>query len=245
MVRVEAKDVRFVQVSDVRFSDTENSQILDKIIKDINRQKDVEFVVFTGDNIEKPSSTLLEGFLNEIKKLKYPYYIVIGDKEVNKHKNLSKVEYTKILKKNIRKYQPELPYYTFEKSGVIFIVMDGAKDVIPSTNGYYKDSILEWLSDELNKYPGKNVIILQHFPIVAPVERETYYTFKPEKYLQIIAEHKNVKAIFAGHFGVNSEQKIGNIEHITTSGMPYYRIIDIIDSDTDNPTIWAQLKKVE
>ena len=245
MTAAQAKDLRFVQITDTRFSASAENDALTKVIKDINKQKNVKFVVFTGDNIEKPSPDELLAFLDEAKKLNCPFYIVIGDKDVNKLKHLSKLDYTKLLKKHIKKYKPETPNYTFEKDGVIFIVADGAKDVIPGTNGYYKDDVLLWLDTELTKYPEKNVIILQHFPLIPPAEKETYYTFKPENYLKVLAKHNNVKAIISGHFGVNSQKNFNGVEHITTAGLPYYRIIDIMDSETSNPTIWAQLKKAE
>jgi len=242
---VQAKDLRFVQISDVRFAQNGENQILENVIDDVNKQKNVEFVVFTGDNIEKPSVDNLKGFITKAKKLKCPFYVIIGDKDVSKHKHLGKTEYIEILNKHIKKYKQEKPYYSFEKDDIIFVVADGAKEVIPSTNGYYKDDVLDWLDKELTKYNKKNVIILQHFPIIPPSERETYYTFKPENYLKILARHNNVKAVISGHFGINSEQTVNGAVHITTAGIPYYRIIDVMNCETQNPDIWAQLKKVE
>lgn len=239
---VQAKDLRFAQISDVRYS-LENDAALKAVIKDINKQKNVEFAVFTGDNIAKPSPELLESFLSEAKKLKMPFYIVIGDKDVNKLKHMSKAEYIQIVKKNVRGYKPEKQNYIFEKEKVIFIVADGSKDVIPSPNGYYKDDVLEFVDTELSKYPNNNVIILQHFPIIPPSNKESHYTFKPESYLAVLAKHKNVKAVISGHFGVNSEKTYNGIVHITTAGAPYYRIIDILDCDSTNPTIWGQLNQ--
>ena len=234
---VQAKDLRFAQISDVRYSQ-ENSAPLKAVIKDINKQKNVEFTVFTGDNINKPSQAELESFLKEAKKLKTPFYIVLGDKDVNKLKHLSKAEYIETIRKNVRSYKPE-------KEKVIFIIADGSKDVIPSPNGYYRDDVLEYLDKELSKYPERNVIILQHFPIIPPSNKESHYTFKPENYLAVLSKHKNVKAIISGHFGVNSEKEEKGIVHITTAGAPYYRIIDILDCDSANPTIWAQLNQAK
>lgn len=241
---VQAKDLRFAQVSDIRFSESD-SQTLKTIVNDINKQKNVEFTVFTGDNISKPSVTELEGFLKEAKKLKTPFYIVLGDKDVNKLKHLSKAEYIQVIKKNVRKYKPETPNYIFEKNGVIFIVADGSKDVIPSTNGYYKDDVLEFIDTELKKYPNKNVVIFQHFPVIPPSNKENYYTYRAEDYIAILKKHANVKALISGHFGVNSEKSYNGIVHITTAGAPYYRIIDILDCDSTNPTIWAQLNQAK
>ena len=239
-----AKDLRFVQISDVRFSAGSNNA-LSSVIRDVNKLKDVDFVVFTGDNIENPSTENLLAFLNSAKKLKYPYYIVLGDKDVNKHKNLSKKQYAKLLKKHIRCYKPETTNYVFAKKGVVFFVLDGTKDVIPSTNGYYKDDVLEWFDANLDLYPNKNIFIFQHFPVVQPTNNENYMTFKPEGYLAILEKHKNIKAIFSGHYGVNDEKNVDGVVHITTAPIPQYRIIDIIDVDTKNPTVWAEVKTAE
>ena len=237
-----AADMRFVQVSDARFSKENEVNTLATAIKDINKLKDVEFVVFTGDNIAKPQKDNLIGFLDEAKKLNCPFYIVLGDHDVNKHKEMSKKEYIKIIKKHVRKYKPEEANYTFEKNGVVFMVVDGSKDVIPGTNGFYKEDTLNWLKTQLDLQPRKNIIILQHFPLIPPNGNENYYTFKPENYLKLLAAHKNVKAVISGHFGVNKEEKVKGIMHISTAPLPEYRIIDIMDYDTPNPTIWAELK---
>ena len=63
--------------------------------------------------------------------------------------------------------------------------------------------------------------------------------------MTVLAVHKNVRAVISGHFGVNSEKNVDNVMHITTAGLPYYRIIDLMDYDTPNPTIWAQLKEIQ
>ncbi len=238
-----AKDMRFVQISDIRYDADGKNNILRKMIDDINKQKDVEFVVFTGDNINRPEKDDLTAFLDEAKRLNCPFYIVIGDKDVNKHKEMSKIQYIKTIKKHVRKYKPETPSYKFEYDGVIFLAVDGAKDVIPGTNGYFKEDVLNWLDAELGLHKKHNVIIFQHFPLIPPAEKETYYTFKPENYLKILARHNNVKAVISGHFGVNKEQNVNGIVHISTAGAPFYRIIDIMDCDTANPTIWAELKE--
>ena len=94
-------------------------------------------------------------------------------------------------------------------------------------------------------YTKKNVVVLQHFPIIAPNDNENYMTYKPEKYLNILENHKNVKAVISGHYGVNSEQTVAGVVHISTAPAPQYRIIDLININTKEPTIWAEVKKAE
>ncbi len=240
-----AKDLRFVQITDVRYSKSNNSSTLKKVIKDVNKQKKVSFTVFTGDCLEKPSKQDLEDFISEAKKLHMPFYVVIGDKDVNKYKDLSKKEYQTYLKKKLSNYKTADLNYTFEKSGVVFMVADGAKDVIPSTNGYYKDDVVEWVDANLDLYPKKNVVILQHFPLVAPENNESYFTFKAQKYLDVIKKHSNVKAVIAGHFGVNKEETVNGVVHISTAPAPNYRVIDMLDCTSAKPTFWAEVKDVK
>ena len=240
-----AKDLRFIQITDVRYSKQNNSETLKKVIKDVNKQKNASFVVFTGDNIEKPDIQNLKDFIAEAKKLNKPFYAIIGDKDVNKHKDLSKKDYQNILRKKVRNIKAKETSYVFEKEGVVFFVVDGAKDVIPGTNGYYKDDVVEWVDANLDLYNNKNIVILQHFPLLAPEDNEGYATFKPQKYIEALEKHTNVKAVITGHFGVNKEETVNGITHITTAPAPYYRIIDIIDCDSKNPSLWAELIEVK
>ena len=237
-----ASDMRFIQVSDLMFSASDENSVnsFKNLVVDINKQKKVSFVVFTGNNISKPDKKNLEGFLDNAKKLNVPYYVVLGNKDVNKQKDLSKIEYMKIVQKENRAHKKiESSNYVFEKNDLIFIVVDGSKEVIPSPIGYYKADTLKWLDEQLNLYKDKNVVILQHFPIVPPAKKEGRYTFKADEYLKLLSGHKNVKAVVAGHFDVNNEQNVHGILHIATEDAPSYRIIDILDYNTSNPTFWS------
>lgn len=240
-----AKDFRFVQVDGALYSN--NNEVSQKrlkdIVQDINKQKNVEFVVFSGNNISKPSKENLLGFIDITKKLNTPYYVVLGNKDINKQKDLGKLEYTKILSKRVKSHKKiTSPNYVFEKNKNIFIVVDGSKEFISNSMGYYRDDVLEWLDKELTLNANKKVYIIQHFPIIAPAQKESRYTHKADKYINLLSKHKNVKAVIAGHFGVNKEEKVDGILHISTSEAPNYRIIDILNYETENPIIWSTIK---
>lgn len=241
-----ADDMRFIQVTDTFFSTANKTSIktLETLVQNINATKDTEFVIFTGNNIAKPNPKDLEAFLEIVKDLKMPYYLVIGNKEVNRSKDLSKKEYIKIVNKK-NKYQKRFtePNFTFTKKGIVFIVVDGAKDIIPGSMGYYRTDVLLWLDQQLKKNHDKKIVILQHFPIIPPSNNPLKATQKPEEYLTLLEEHGNIEAIVSGHFGINSEKEINGILHITTAPAPQYRVIDIIDYDTNNPTFWSTLKR--
>lgn len=237
-----SSNIRFIQVDSILYNNASASnytQLVDKI----NQEKNIDFIVFTGNNISSPNKTELEKFLSDTKKLKKPVYVVLGQKDVNKQKEMSKKEYMQLVHKKIKTHKNiERPNYIFTKKDVVFIVVDGSKDVIPTTMGYYKEDVLKWLDAQLDKYKNNNVVILQHYPLIPPSKKEHLYTYKAEDYLQILHKHPNVKAVISGHFDTNNEQKVNGIVHISTKNAPTYRIIDMIDCNKSNPIFWSTIK---
>lgn len=236
-------DMRFIQVDGALYNKA-NEQSFNSLIEKINKEKDVEFIVFTGNNISKPNQEELKSFLYNAKKLNKPFYIVLGQKDVNKQKDLSKKQYMEIVSKNVRNHKKiNSPNYVFEKKNIVFIVADGSKEIIPTTMGYYKEDVILWLDEQLDNFENKNVIILQHYPVIPPCKKETHYTYRADEYLRLVSEHKNIKAIVAGHFDVNNETTYNGVLHISTKNAPVYRIIDILDYDTEKPTFWSTIKE--
>ena len=58
-------DMRFIQVDGARFNIKDEASVskFENLIADINKQKEVEFIVFSGDNIASARKENLEGFL--------------------------------------------------------------------------------------------------------------------------------------------------------------------------------------
>ena len=238
-----SEDMRFIQVDSALYNKS-SADKFEQLIEKINQEKNVEFIIFTGNNIAKSDKAELEAFLVSAKKLNKPYYVVLGQKDVYKKKGLSKKEYVELVHKKAKAHKRiDSPNYMFEKNGIIFVVADGSKEVIPTANGYYKEDVILWLDGVLDRNKDKNIVIIQHYPLIPPCQKETYYTYKADEYLRLLSEHKNVKVVIAGHFNCNSEQEINGILHISTENAPIYRIIDILDYDTDNPTFWSTIKE--
>ena len=86
---VYSADMRFVQI-DSALCTTKNPANFIGLVNKINAEKNVEFVVFTGNNIASPNKNELQNFLKNANKLKVPYYVVLGQKDVNLKKHLGK-----------------------------------------------------------------------------------------------------------------------------------------------------------
>ncbi len=248
--------IKFVQVTDVHFEADKpyKVKVLEETVKDINNLKNLSFVVFTGDNLNNPNSEDLDDFVKIINKLKVPYYIALGDHDVAKGKNLSKDRYAEIIRENNILWFRRSWNYSFSKKGYKFLVVDGAKEVIPGSVGYYRADAREWLDKQLSKNSKRPVVILQHYPVMdmkafGTGKLKTHRTYQPEKYFEVLDKHTNVLAVLSGHFHVNAEEMRNGVYHISTPtlmGLPHqYKIIDIISKEGLSPIIYTQLKEVE
>lgn len=226
------KDFRFVQVTDLHFK--YNSYSVDnfnKIIDEINNTKNVNFVAFTGDNTDRADSDDYVKFLTMANRLNVPYYVVVGNHDVFKLGGFSREDYAITVRKYNKNQKTIKTNFIIKKGDIIFIVLDGAREVIPSNGGYYRDETLAWLDKKLKKYHNKKVVLLQHFPMkLRHTERDAYNN---ERYERLLAKHDNVIGIFSGHFHANEEYiKDGIFYSITgrASGPDAgFKIIDMIE----------------
>ena len=257
--QAEAKTLKFVQVTDAHLSTVKGSYTqreveyskaaLESTIKDINTLKGISFVAFTGDNIDTANEKDLTLFLQMANKLNVPYYVVIGNHEVFKSQDFGKKEYLKVLRKYAKNCKPKSPNYVFEKDGIVFLVVDGAKETIPGPAGYYKKDTLLWLDKTLTKYENRTVVILQHFPIVEPYYNRSHTTYNIKEYEDILKKHTNVIAIFSGHYHGNAENKKDGIYHVSTPSLveaPHnYKVVEINVKNKKDYQIYTQLRHAE
>lgn len=249
-----AENIKFVQIADAHVAaNSEFSlKVLKSAVKDINAQEGVSFVVFTGDNINSPTEENLRAFLKVAKTLKVPYYLAIGDNDVYKANGLSKVRYFEVLR-NYNWFTLQTgPNYKFRKKGFVFLIVDGAKEIIPGSVGYYREKTLSWVDEQLTKNEKKDVVIFQHFPVEYPEgvsETSSHKTYKVETYREMLDKHHNVLAIISGHHHINSENMKNGVYHISSPSMiampQSYKIIDIVTTKEFSPIIYTQLREFE
>ncbi len=241
----EAKSIKFVQITDTMYGKNNANEILDNAVKDINEMKDIDFVVFTGDNTANANVDYLQGFVKSAKKLNKPFYIVVGDRDVSKSKHLEKEVYAKKLHKLLGRKSPETLNYTFKKGKVVFIAVDGAKDFITMPNGYFNSTTLEWLENQINLNKDNKIVILQHFPVANKTSNDLLYTANAVQYLKLINKYDNIISVVAGHFNKNDELSLNGIYYIVTPSLQQkcYKVIEI---DEDNGyQIFTSLVKMD
>ena len=240
----QAREIKFIHITDTNLN-VGNAPALLKTIKEINQYKDVDFVVFGGNNISKANINNLNTFLYLLKKVHGKTVVLLGSSDVLASKGIDKKYYLKRVK---RARLPRFSFhssktnYAFSRKGYVFIVMDGSKQYFQTKNGYYSPKELFWLDKKLSKYKNKDVIILQHFPIL-PASSNWVETFKTEDYYEVLNKHNNVKAIISGHYGDNLETKKDGIYHIITEGYFKNGAYKIIQMDLKDDFIGTYLVK--
>lgn len=230
-----AETIKFIQVTDVHLTQN-NSQNLKQFVDDVNKNfKDIDFVVFTGDNIDKANKKDLLLFLDIIKNLNVKPYVLVGNHDLFRLQKMTKENYMALVRKKLGHYHSKNANYVIKKKDVVFIAMNGVKEVIPMPNGYFHEDELIWLDKMLTKYSNKKVVILQHFPLLE-AKSSGHNLYKKEVYEEILKKHNNVISIISGHYHENREEYQNGIHHIITLNFQnntFYKFIEIDSNENE------------
>ena len=116
-------NLRVAQVSDAHFSSFEENtsykflkkspELLDDVIFQINTSGPYDFVMFTGDLVNKPKVSELEKFISHTNNLIYPWYAIDGNHDISIDGPLTKQKFLSTLAANNDNMQQENIYYAF------------------------------------------------------------------------------------------------------------------------------------
>lgn len=238
---VYAKNIKFIQITDVHLN-RNNVRALADFVDEMNEKyyNDADFIIFTGDNIDRAYPESLELFLDTIKNLKIRTYVIPGNHDLFRKNNMSRENYMKAVRKNLGRYHSSNPNYIFKKGKIVFVTMNGVKEIIPSPNGYFKENELIWLDKTLERYKNKKVVIFQHFPLLDP-KSKGHSLYKKENYLKILEKHNNVISVISGHYHENREEMHDGVYHIITQKFSDNRFYKIIEIDDDDNFVYTRL----
>ncbi len=236
--------VRFVQISDVHFNPERNNvrnrmlhdsdELLDDAISQVNDMQGIDFVVFTGDIIDGPSEKLLTGFAQKANRLKVPWMWTIGNHDVGPG-GLSSDAFRKAINKYNKTLKPASANYAFTIDSFIFVMLNGASDTRVTSNGFFDDKTLAYLSDIARDNPDKSIFVFQHFPLVEPFRSVSHEVLNAGRCLQLINRNKNIKAVFSGHYHSPKMKVADGVVHISAPALVQYpnafRIITIREHD--------------
>lgn len=226
-----AKDIKFIHITDVHLNSDRNSiksrmiknskDLLEDAIQQINAMKNVDFVVFTGDSIDKPDKRLLALFAQTANKLNVPWYWTSGNHDIGPE-GVNRKIFLEILNNYNKSIKPKNTYYSFRKGDNLFIFLDGAIDNYITSQGLFSQDNIKFLDKELKKNKRAHVFIFQHFPVIYPYNSKDHGVLNQEEYIKLIDSYPNVKAIFTGHFHITKIISRNNVLHINTPSLVQY-----------------------
>lgn len=227
------ESLKFVQLSDVHFYTGENnttykmiaesSRLLDDAISQINAIPNISYVMFTGDQIDKPFEKELGAFLPHTEKLNSPWYFAFGNHDTMYGGYLTPSLYMQLVNKYNKNYKFTKTYYSFvPQKGFKVIVLDSIIRDRLTSNGRIGEAQLAWLDNELKNSQKDTVLIYTHVPVLEPYNSPNHRLLDADKVEDILKKYKNPIAIFQGHYHAARIVQKGNILYVTCPSMVSY-----------------------
>ncbi len=121
---VGAASLKFAQLSDVHFLENganttfkmtgESPRLFDDAVDQINEQNDIDFVMFTGDLIDKSFEKELKAFLPHANRLNAPWYFAFGNHDRCVGGYLNTLVYLEMLRNANKNFTFKKAYYSFD-----------------------------------------------------------------------------------------------------------------------------------
>ncbi len=235
-------NLRIAQVSDAHFSSFEENtsykflkksgDLLDDVISQINTSGAYDFVMFTGDLINKPKVSELEIFTQHADKLIYPWYAIDGNHDISIDGDLTKQKFIQVLANaNDRMNQKNIYYAFTPKRGYRVICLDSIIDYKVTTNGEIPKEELDWLKEELDNHSDDTVIICTHVPIDEPFSSPNHRLNNEYDVKHLLRSYNNPIIVLQGHYHCARAKQSNNIVYITTPSLVSFpnafRVINI------------------
>ena len=122
-------NLRIAQISDIHFSTFEENtsykflkkspELLDDVIFQINTSKPYDFVMITGDLVNKPKINQLEKCLEHLSKLDTKWYAINGNHDIGIDGPLTKKKFIEMLRKSDSAVSSNKNYYALLLKKVI------------------------------------------------------------------------------------------------------------------------------
>lgn len=240
-----AKTLEFAVVTDTHlipsesplsFTESEKNTIF--AVESINKNDNIEFVVFLGDCIDKSNMDSLQSFMNIVQNLNKPYYIVLGNHDAYAAGGVAKEDFIKfVYQYNKKQDKKETSFYFKASSDAYGLILDGSAWLVPGKHGRYLPEQLKEIEKLFKFKKNDMILIFQHFPLIPPNSNVSHYTLDSEPYISLIEKYSNIVLIASGHFHKKKHIADRNgIHHISapalgtrapSSGSGQYEVIQV------------------
>ena len=235
-------NLRFVQVSDSHFSTFEENtsykflkkskELLEDVIFQINTSGPYDFVMFTGDLVNKPKKEELVRFLGVASKIAYPWYAINGNHDISIDGPLTKSEFCKLLNSHNKYMSTEKIYYAFSpKRGFRVVCLDSIIDYKLTSNGENSKEQLSWLKKELDSHKKDVVVLCTHVPVDEPYSSPDHKMNNESEIKELLKHYTNPIVVLQGHYHCTKINQKDNVIYVSTPSLVTYpnafRVINI------------------
>lgn len=225
-----ASSLKFVQLSDVHFSTIdqnttfkmtgESPKLLEDAVSQVNEMSGVNFVMFTGDQVNTPYEKELKAFLPYAEKINVPWYITFGNHDRCVGGFLTKQLYLDIVGSHNENFKFTKPYYSFvPQKGFKAIVLDTIPADTLTSNGKVSSEQLAWLDKELDKSQRDVVLIFMHVPVIEPFPSSGHRLLNAGEVQAVIEKYKNPIGVFQGHYHASKITQRGNVLYVSSPAL--------------------------
>lgn len=182
-----AAEFRFALLTDIHINaDSLAYNDLKRSVEQINRTKNLDFVLVSGDVTEEGDRASLNKVKSLLDQLKVKYYITSGNHET-KWSESGATDFGNIFKSD---------RFCFQHKGILFLGFNSGP-VIRMADGHVSPQDISWMSKELKSVGKKKpVILITHYPLQdGDVDNWYDVTDAIRPY--------NIKAVLCGHYHRN------------------------------------------
>ena len=250
-------NLRLAQVSDVHLSTFEENTsykflkksqaLFEDVIFQINTSGPYDFVMFTGDLVNKPRVKELEKFLQIASKLSPKWYAINGNHDIGIDGPLTKQKFITMLRESNPEMKFNKNYYAFTpKRGYRVICLDSIIDYKLTSNGeIYKEQFV-WLTKELDEHKKDTVVICTHVPVDEPYSSSNHKMLNEYEIKSLLKTYTNPIIVLQGHYHCVRARQDNNIVYITSPSLVTFpnafRVINI-NSNKDRTLVDVFLKE--
>lgn len=232
----------FAHLSDVHFMENgtnttikmigESPRLLDDAINQINEEKNLDFVMITGDLIDKSFEKELRAVLPHLENLNVPWYFAFGNHDRCIGGYLNTLVYLEMLRNSNKNFKFKKSYYSFvPKKNFKVIVLDDIIQNEITSNGYLDEEQMKWLKRELDSSKNDVVLIYMHVPVIEPFASPNHRLRNASAVKELIEGYKNPIGVFQGHYHSTKITQHDNVLYVSTPALVSYpnafRIVEV------------------
>ncbi len=232
-VNASADTLKFAQVSDVHFLEKgqnttfkmtgESPRLLDDAISQLNSYQDLDYIMFTGDLIDKSFEKELRAVLPHLEKLNAPWYFAFGNHDRCVGGYLTTLVYLDMLRNSNPNFKFKKAYYSFvPKKHFKVIVLDDIITNEITSNGYIDEEQYKWLKKELDTSKNDTVLIYMHVPIIEPFTSPNHKLRNAGAVKSLIESYKNPIGVFQGHYHAAKITQHNNVLYVSSPALVSY-----------------------